>query len=288
MNPSTLLPGFNESADVRLGAVIFNSYDVNGVAWVCTDIEGWWDLPEVSIPDDPRPFEQDGSYYTPGRYMSRVMMLEGVLVPPPGILPGVTNGTASRDLASYARQALGAALDIARNSTTLYVDEEIPKQAQVQIANKPTFRNSSVNGVMEFAIPLKSGDPRKYAQHLTSLSTAISGGTSVAATNIGTYPAGAVIRIQGPVVNPVVTNTQSSSALAFVLTVADGDYLEIDLLNRSVLLDGVTNKRATMTIPSRWFMLQPGANTLVLSAGSGGSLGSGSALEVDYRSAWLY
>jgi len=278
---SMLLPGFQDSADVRLGAVILNSYDVNGVAWVCTDIDGWWDMPDISLPDDPRPFEQDGSYYTPGRYMPRVLTLKGVLVPPPGILPGVTTFTNARDLASYARQAFGAALDLARNSTTLQVDEEVPKQCQVQMVGKPTFHNNNSNGMTAFTIPLKAGDPRKYAQTLTALSVA----ASASATNAGTYPTSAIMRIKGPVTNPTVTNIEASSSLQFNITVASGQYLEIDLLNRGVLLNGVTNKRSTMTIPSRWFMLQPGANTLVLTASS---LGSGSGLEVDYRSAWLY
>lgn len=285
-----IIPGFIPSGDIRLGPLFFNSYDLNGVAWVCTEIEGWWDLPEVSIPDDPRPFEQDGSYYTPGRYMPRVMTLTGVLIPPPGLLPGVTEESNSRDLASYARQAMGSALNIARLTTMLEVDEEEPKQAEVQIANKPTFRNSTINGAIEFTIPLKAGDPRKYSQTLTSLSSASSGASgssveTVEAINLGTYPTGAIMRINGPVVNPTITDIELDSDLSFVITVADGDYLEIDLLNRGVLLNGVTNRRATMLIGSRWFMLQPGTNTLVLDADS---MGSGATLEVDFRSAWLY
>ena len=309
----TLLPGFIDRADVRLGNAVFNAYDRNGVAWVLTDLEGWWDIPEINIPDDPRPFEQDGSYYTPGRYMPRTMTLSGTLVPPAGVQQGLPLSP-TRDLAGYARQALGACLDITRLTAVLAVDEDVPKQAEVQLASRPSFRNSKINGATDFSIPLKAGDPRKYAQVETFISDVpvarstdqgrtyprtyplryLAPGTptgqqspgTALATNAGTYPTGAIIRIYGPISTPSIENVESGSILRFITTVPDGSYLEIDLLNRSVRLDGEINLRSTVEIRSKWFMLTPGLNSIRL---NGAPLGDGSPyMSVRFRSAWIY
>lgn len=310
---STLLPGFTDTADVRLGSVVFNAYDRNGVAWVVTDIDGWWELPEVSIPDDPRPFEQDGSYLTPGRYMPRVLALNGMLIPPAGVQQFQPTGNPTRNLASYARQALGAAVDIARVAAILQVDEEVPKQAVVQLANKPSFKNSRVNGAIEFSIPLKAPDPRKYSQTLivspdTSLVQASGGRTYprtypltygdvgdtsgpqtgiILATNVGTYNTGAVIRINGPVASPTIEHLELGVVLMFNTSVGSNEYLEIDLFDRTVLLNGETNRRWTMDVRSDWFMLQPGVNSLRFNGEAFGS-GASPSMNVTYRSAWIY
>lgn len=319
----TLQAGFVDRGDVRLGNIIFNAYDRNGVAWVLTDLDGWWDLPEVSLPDDPRPFEMDGSYYTPGRYMPRVISLQGVLVPPASMQYGAPAGFPARDLAGYARQVLGAGSNIVRNAAILQVDEETPKQAIVQLAAKPSFKNSRVNGVIEFQIQLKAGDPRKYSQLETQLLgagvsrstsgrhyprvyplkyitsdgappvtggapvTTASGNGTVVAENVGTYNTGAVIRLYGPISTPYIENIEQGKHMRFHLDIAEGDYLEINLLERSVMLNGTTNRRATMEVKSRWFMLEPGTNTIRF---NGDPLGSGAqpTMDITYRSAWLY
>jgi hypothetical protein len=307
-----LLPGFIDRADVRLGNAIFNAYDRNGVAWVLTDMEGWWDIPDVTLPDDPRPFEHDGSYYTPGRYMPRVITLSGTLIPPSGIQQGLPLGDPATNYASWARQALGSAMDLVRKGATLQVDEEVPKQALVQLAARPSFRNSKINGAFDFQIPLKAGDPRKYAQTLTTISgigmaRSVSGRTyprtypmtyqtpgtqstslSLAyAANAGTYNTGAIIRIYGPVSTPQIEHIESGNRLRFHTDIATGDYLELDLLNRTALLNGTANRRATLEVRSHWFLLQPGVNTIRFN----GSLTGEDAepyMDIEYRSAWLY
>jgi hypothetical protein len=307
-----LLPGFVDRADVRLGNAVFNAYDRNGVAWIVQDIEGWWDLPEVNIPDDPRPFEQDGSYYTPGRYMPRTMTLTGTLVPPAGVQQGFPL-TPTRDLAAYARQVLAASLDLSRSTAVLAVDEEVPKQAEVQLASRPSFRNSKINGATDFSVPLKAGDPRKYAQvesFITDIPVARATdqgrtyprvypltyqdpGTPIGAqspgiaiaSNAGTYATGAIIRVYGPISTPSIENIEANSLLRFITTVPDGSYLEIDLLNRSVRLNGDINRRSTVEIRSKWFMLNPGLNSIRL---NGDPLGGSPYMSIRFRSAWIY
>jgi hypothetical protein len=107
---------------------------------------------------------------------------------------------------------------------------------------------------------------------------------SASAYNNGNKPADATIRIDGPVVNPTVVRDQSGDALAFNLTVAAGDYLTINLRNRTVLLNGSANRRSALLGTSKWFLLQPGANSILFlgTAGVGGT----PSMTVTYRSAY--
>lgn len=306
--PRVLLPGFRETADVRLGNLTFNAYDRNGAAWVITDIDGWWDTPEVNVPDDPRPFELDGSYAAPGRYLSRAITLTGTVVPPSGQQQGTPYGNPTPSFSAYAREALGAGLNFIRSSALLQVDEEVPKQAQVQLAGRATFKNSKVNGALDFMIPLRAPDPRKYSQQLftpdTLIASAAGGRTypreyplsygddagstgSISAFNMGTYSTGAVIRIYGPVATPTVEHVEQGKRLTFVDTIPEGSFYEIDLADRLVMLDGTSNRRNTMEIRSRWFMLEPGDNTLRFN-GTALSTTPTPRMTVSYRSAWIY
>lgn len=97
-------------------------------------------------------------------------------------------------------------------------------------------------------------------------------GSAGAATvnNIGNKPARAIIRLQN-VVNPEVVCDSVNKRLKFVITVNSPDYLDIDLYNRTVILNGTANRRGTVQGTSQWFLLQPGINLLRLlgSAGTG-------------------
>src|SRR6478735_7543877 len=80
-------PGLYTGADVFIGDKPLNTIDAENVAWVITDLEGWWGLPDVEVPDDPRPSSQDGSYYTMGRFNSRTINIKGHILPIDGRAP---------------------------------------------------------------------------------------------------------------------------------------------------------------------------------------------------------
>jgi hypothetical protein len=82
---------------------------------------------------------------------------------------------------------------------------------------------------------------------------------SVQITNSGytnTYP---TITIYGPVTNPSVGNSTTGQALNFNYTMAQSDIISIDLLNRTVLLNG-NPARNLLLGSSQWFSAQPGVN----------------------------
>lgn len=72
------------------------------------------------------------------------------------------------------------------------------------------------------------------------------------------------IRVYGPITNPVIYNAESDTYMSFNLTIEDGDYVEINLNNRTVKLNGITGKRGDMTLSGNWYLLRPGTNSFTL------------------------
>jgi hypothetical protein len=105
------------------------------------------------------------------------------------------------------------------------------------------------------------------------------GGGSV--TNIGNRPTPPTFVVTGPVTNPVITNATNSHTMRFTITLGAGETLTINTRDRTVYLNGVTNRRNIMTTPD-WFFLDPGVNFI----NYGAFTGAGSSLQVTYRSAW--
>lgn len=87
--------------------------------------------------------------------------------------------------------------------------------------------------------------------------------------------------ITGPVDNPILTNTTLGKTIAFNISLSALDTLTIDSRTRTVFLNGNINRRNTMTA-DQWFDLDPGNNFI----GYGGQSGSGSTVQVSFRSAW--
>lgn len=87
---------------------------------------------------------------------------------------------------------------------------------------------------------------------------------SVHITNGGNRPTGAVITIYGPILTPVVAHDNSGRQLGFDIELLTNQYLTIDLRNRTVLLNGTSNRRSKLIGTSKWFLLPPGENSLRL------------------------
>jgi hypothetical protein len=97
----------------------------------------------------------------------------------------------------------------------------------------------------------------------------------------GNRPTPAVMTLTGPMVDPIIFNQTDSKRLGFTgLNLGVGDSLVIDLLDRTVILNDVTNMRSTLTT-AEWWLFNPGSTFVVLGGGSG----SGELL-IEYRDAW--
>lgn len=89
------------------------------------------------------------------------------------------------------------------------------------------------------------------------------------ATNIGNTAGPVTMRINGPITAPEIVHVESGATLAFStgLTVAAGDWLDINCEARTVLYNGQASRNA-MLISRGWPSFQPGVNTFHFNASS--------------------
>ena len=117
------------------------------------------------------------------------------------------------------------------------------------------YDNTLQSQTMTYSAPLGRTYPRIYP--LT-----FGGGSQTQTVNINnagwatTYPA---ITIQGPVTNPIVGNLTTGQSLNFNYTMGTSDTIAIDLLNRTILLNG-NPARNLLLGSSQWFAAPPGTS----------------------------
>jgi protein involved in polysaccharide export with SLBB domain len=148
--PIPHITGPELNADISLGRLVFNTVDEDGTVWVCTDLIGWWGQTSPDVPDITRGTE-DGSFDVSGRYMSRIITLSGVFLPQ------------SRDYLPKALGRLVTETDLVRRTSTLRVDEDPTKIAEVRLVGQPVITTVNSRGRTEFSLTLRAADPIKYA-----------------------------------------------------------------------------------------------------------------------------
>jgi hypothetical protein len=132
-------------------------------------------------------------------------------------------------------------------------------------------------------------DPRAYSQTLTTVTGATlsaasgglvfaapfnwkftpSGGGTAACTNAGNRKTPPVIRIYGYAVNPQVLNVTTGDRISVTGTIAAGDYLELDVYNRTAKLNGTTLRNNLIDSANTvWWELPAGASNVRLLAGT--------------------
>lgn len=104
--------------------------------------------------------------------------------------------------------------------------------------------------------------------------------------NVGTLPVYPVtVTVNGPVTNPVVTNTATGDYIGINVTLSSSsDQLNITYskTTRDLNLNGV-NVENQLQSGSTFFKIRPGSNVIQL---SGSSVGTGAVAEVSYYSGW--
>lgn len=233
--PYPKITGLFLKADVSIGSLVLNTIDEDGVVWICTDIEGWWNHPEPEVRDIPRGWG-DGSYDVRGRYQARQLTLNGVFLPPdPSYVPS-------------ARDKLITNTDLVYVGDWLRTNENPTKAAYVRLSGRPEINTVNARGRTEFSIGLRAADPLKYewyaGHELGYRSTVIPGkNTSTSETgkatitNTGNAYAPVVYSIAGPVVGP-----------ATILNETTNESIDIIEALRGVITSTVTNKALTDNI----------------------------------------
>lgn len=105
-------------------------------------------------------------------------------------------------------------------------------------------------------------------------------------TNDGAADAWPVLRLDGPMTNPVITFLESGANIPLTYNLAAGDFLEIDTnpRRRSILLNGAVNRYSALRFDeSLWAPLLPGDNTVRLGLDA---YAAPASLEVTWRDTW--
>jgi Siphovirus-type tail component, C-terminal domain len=282
--------------------VTFGAVDGSGVGWLWQKVEGW-DSPDVQGSGVIPRSGDHGAWASPQYYAARTMTLTVMASAP------------SQALRDQARATLQAAVPVSDLALLTY-GEPVPKQAWVRRSGKVSETYPTLADVV-FSIGLVAPDPRKYGTAQKSVTKALAppnpgGGlvvpftlpvtlqaapppADVVATNAGNFETPLVAVITGPVTAPVLANLTTGQAVSWAsAALATGEQLVVDFLNRQAWLSpsvvsltpGVPSTGGTYyaaDVPSSWWQLAPGANTLYYS----GTSGNGSSATFYYRDSFI-
>lgn len=178
----------------------------------------------------------------------------------------------------------------------------LPVQIRVRRQNSPRISGGRLK---QFQISLVAADPRIYGEAINIGQVAAGASTSAGFTspllsplssgaspvgqlivqNLGNAGAPPIITIYGPITNPVVKNQTTGDQLAFTYTLAATERLEIDSSQRTITLNGTTNRYSALDfVNSTWWDLQPGNNDIRFSATS---FTSPASLVILWNHAWI-
>lgn len=99
-----------------------------------------------------------------------------------------------------------------------------------------------------------------------------SGGERTVANN-GDAEAYPVITVYGSITNPRIENLTTGKFISLNLSLANGEYIIIDMANKTILQGGVTNKIAYKSDDSKFWALAGGENIIRLTSSTSGEPG---------------
>jgi len=255
----------------RLGQITWGGLTFGpGTPYAVAGLEGLDDLPDVRTQDVPRP-TQHGDYTGPDYLAARTIGLDlWLIAPDPDTL---------RTLTLALRDGTQPGTDVA---PLVFVDQGVQLSAKVRKRALP-YNASALDRVGSASLEFYCPDPVLYSSTLHTAQTAAyspsagrtyskvfpfsygTQGTSgqLTAVNAGAAPSYPTLRIDGPVANPSVEQTNVGGALQFTGTLAAGDYLTIDTRTRAVVLNGSTPRRSWLAGGATWPLLLPGSNSFV-------------------------
>lgn len=183
----------------------------------------------------------------------------------------------------------------------------LPGEEQKRVNCVPIRRNMNHDlgyniGQGRWTIELVAEDPRIYEDSLNSLSTnvAVSAGVdfdidfdfnfgggsggSVLCTNSGFFPSLPIIRFLGPCTTPRAININTGEEIRLNTTIVAGDFIDVNFMDRTILLNGATSRYSSLDSLSRWWSLNTGTTEVKFVATA---TDSNTLMTVSWRSAWL-
>lgn len=267
-----------DSRDIRLTLDGFPLYglDNNGCEWHTTfqDVSGLFDGVASTLKTGEKVMT-DGWYSNIPVFQGRTITIEGHII-------GRCTETCLASWDLLKRTVGGADMSL---TVTL---GDVRRQVQVmQSSSAPLVKWAGVN-MLKFSLSLTSLSPYLFGMDLVSERTGLpktvggmtfpygfttdaTGSTSrwawsetavtgyVQLQNTGTAPSPVLIRVDGPVVNPQVTQAGSDRVMAFDVSLGSGHYILINGQTHEILVDGTDPARGC--VKSReWSQAEIGTN----------------------------
>lgn len=237
--PPPVFTGLKLQEDILLGDLVLNAIDANGVVWVCTDIQGWWDLPEPEFPELTRGWG-DGSYDARGRWQARDITLTGSFI------------TKNPSNVPTARNTLINAANLVYAGAWLKTKESPTRAAFVRLSGRPEIATVNARGRTDFSIGLRAADPLKYSWNdsdaegydLTTIpckNVATSATGQATITNVGNAAVSIFMEITGPIVGDATIYNETSDELFTIVDPLRGTE------TRTISNKALTSNVATLT-----------------------------------------
>jgi len=110
-------------------------------------------------------------------------------------------------------------------------------------------------------------------------------GGKITCTNNGNYSVIPIVKMYGPLSSPKIRNNNDSAKEILVnLVVADGDYLEVDFEEKTIMLNSFSSRYNYLSSDSEWWKILPGNNSIEFRDGLGNTNGKA---EIIFRSGWI-
>lgn len=270
-----VLPGdlISGNYQIEYNGVLFGGHG-NQFQIIAGSVEGWDDLPAMDSGNVPRPTWH-------GSWGARVLAQERQITATIALTIGPGDDF-NGNLAALRRLLTPPEGDTYPSLVISTRDEVLLSLEAVVDSRTMPMRDYHV-GWVPVAIRWTCPDPRRYNVDRTGATVAV--GTQVMLQNAGNVATHPLIRIDGPTTNPALANADTSRTLDFLLTLADGERLEIDTLNGTALVgdDSAMSALTGTSAPVFDFVLAQGDNRITYSADAGG----GRDAVFLYRDAWL-
>lgn len=252
--------------------------------FLITSLEGL-DLPTVDIQEQKAPY-QDGTTYLDALFEPRTITVTGAITQP-------------QDLSAIftSRAEILAALNPKNGPGVLtYTNDNATYTTVATVTGAPLFPDKpATEPLQRFQITFYCNDPYWYAEDQGSITMSLVtggltfpitfpitfgtyiGNTPTAAVNAGDSETPVIISVNGPAVNPVITNQTTGELIRCNIEIFAGDILSINTKfgSKAITLNSsagvISNQMSTLDPTSTFWQLAIGNNLILYSDDTQGS-----------------
>ncbi|MCK9597814.1 MAG: phage tail family protein [Sphaerochaeta sp.] len=259
-----------DTLSVTLDGLDLLTTQANGSRISLEEFDGWGS-PTTTLSPIQRP-GSDGAWAGDSHLTARDITLAGLIVGPDcattrATFDALTAACSLTDVDLTVNEGgLTRTVSVRRSSSVLHRWEapEIVRWSLQMVALDPRKVSTALTG--STGLPVATGGwSIPWTIPWSIPSTVVAGHVSL--TNVGNIAGRMLLRIDGPVVAPVVTHVSSGATLTFAssMTLAEGEWVDVDMEAKTVLANGTASRNGWVTSRG-WFNFDPGVNLIAFSA----------------------